>query len=320
MSMGNGSEVHRFKEYLLSITMFVFGVFSFIYVVNGGLSYFRDVLNLLSSLFMVLMGITLFLLKDKNKMRAVGLCALALGFNRITTSFPFILSAEDMVFLYGVVMATLGASLMYSGYVYLNGRSRNALIMRVASLAIIIMYSVPILLFHTYGVGFEYYLEANSLDFAMMIMYAVYALVLYDDEVACNTPTGRITRSTGSLIQNRMVSGTSFITRGDASRLYSIMDPDPDIDATCPVNREDYVVVHSSTSSSYMVLQKRTGDDSVYITFSEDVDGSCSGPDFDYDRIESDTGSLDDCNHVILYSKNGNSMRIMVKDQPEGYE
>ncbi len=317
--MDTGLELlkNQVKEYLLSITMFILGGYTAFHTVSNGLGEINHILNFVSSVFMIFMGVILFVYKKKDKMKAVGLCALALGFNRITTSIPYVSSMEDSIFFYGMIMASLGASLMYSGYVYLNGQSRNASTMRIASLVTIGMYLFSLLTYHINGFGFDYYLERHSVDFVTMIMYVMYSIVLYDNEIAENTPTGKIRMNTSSVLQNKAVSESSFILREDVEKLFSIMETENQIQHTGPIDSEINIPVFENSKESYMILQKWKNSDRIHVTFSNNICGSYSGSDFSYTHIESDSGKISDCSHITLYSDCGRIMKIAVKDRTE---
>lgn len=233
------------------------------------------------TILFIICGTLLFLDVRRNFLRAVGLYALCMGFSRIITCLPFLISTEDTTNGVGWIIFILGVNLCYSGYSLLSGSVRG----KYGMFAAAVVFSG----FYMLLLGFMAYFDLVLLDYSMwdflddvytlMIPFSMYFILLWlidTDEIRYNDKVSRHIRILNSIDSTyRTVEDLSFTER-EAAQLaspggegWTLFDHD-----NGPVEMEMRTVLTAPYGTAHITIQKWYGSDLLYLTISAFEDGT----------------------------------------------
>ncbi len=274
------------------------------------------VLLMLSKAVLVIFGIVIIIDPSKTNMKAIGMYAIAMGTGRALRAMISIPSPSDVIFMFGMVMLILGASLALCGVSYMQGVSKNASRMKIISSVIVIGYVGALLFVLHWGYEVEYIIGSQRDLISMVAMFAVLVCVLSTKEVHDNIPEERM------LLDLQTVSGHA--NRGNRVQI-SAEDLDalrdgltdarswaaPDYDG--PVESETCVKLVSENGTKCAILQRWSGMEGIFLNLADDAGGSfINGYRSRIMSMRPMEGTWDDCNAVELIDTEGNATILHV--------
>ncbi|MFA6710965.1 MAG: hypothetical protein WCR83_06565 [Candidatus Methanomethylophilaceae archaeon] len=300
-------------EYLLGPVMIAFGILSIL--ANPMDDTFSKWLYVLSRVFVIIFGIAITLDPRKNILRAVGLYALALGLGRAVRSIDSLTSDSDIIFFTGFVLLILGLNLMYGGVTYFKGTSKNATNMTITTGLIILAYFFMMIFSLSMGIALSDYVADNYDTVSFLVMYSIFIVVLMSDEVRANDPMERIYRNISWIESNSHTDGSASISREDLKLIerglsdkfgWKMMNDGG------PVEAEINVTMHGETDST-MIVQKWKDLEGLFVSVVLGPNHSfIQGLRFNLVAIRTENGTIDNCDHVRLYSGDGKSARLRI--------
>ncbi len=268
---------------------------------------------LLGRVLMILFGILIVMDPRKNKLRAVGLYAIALGLSRMIHAVSY-LSSES--YLFGAVIALLGISLIYCGQSYFRGTSKNPRNLKLIAYAMMISYIVMMAFFFHYGGSVRDFLEQHYDIFPLMAMYGVYIIILSSDEIRVNSPMDKLYGTVRSIRENVHADPQSSISRNDAIMIYKGMKDRSSwkrSDDDGPVESEILIDITHSKDRKTMIIQKWRDQNGLNATIVNDPDGAfiqCYR--FNFTNVEPENGDIDTCKYIRLYGEDEIFARLLV--------
>ena len=301
-------------EYLLGSVMIAFGILSILANPMDGT--FSKQLYVLSRIFVIIFGIAVILDPRKNILRAVGLYALALGLGRAVRSIDSLTSDSDITFFIGFVLLMLGLNLMYGGITYFKGTSKNATNMTITTGLIVLAYFLIMIFSLRMGVTLSDYIADNYDTVSFLVMYSIFIVVLMSDEVRANDPMERIYRNISWIENNSHTDESASVSRDDLklmNRGLSDRSGWKMMNDRGPVESEIMITMHGRMDDT-MIVQKWKDLDGLFISVVLGPDHSfIQGQRFNLVAIRTENGSINDCDHVRLYSSDGMSARLRVE-------
>lgn len=273
-------------------------------------------------IFQIILGTLILIDFSNNFYRAIGLYAMSVSVNRISSNLPSLGEFRGIGFVFSLVMLVLAINLMVTGISYMRGRSRGRFGMMFSSaimLALTLvevyedatMYNIPV------GDLFTTYLTS----WIMCGLYIILFIMVGSEKARSSLPM-TIDLNVFSKVRRLGANEPStYITRREARELVKAFDDRSgwtDVTDGGPVEKEirctlyNYLVEETS-----MIVQKWRGSDKMYISISEPSDGSMlNAYRLSVDSISPD-GSIDTCETISMYGERGSAYRLKVKDEVE---
>ena len=238
-----------------------------------------DITYILAQIVMVIFGIVMLLNPVRTVMNNVAIYALGLGLSRMIKGLPYILSADTAVFLVGCGIMFIGASLTYTGVMFLKGKARGYRRMIYTS-SLVFFVMVYLVTFLNYGIPFKDlpFVDRDVLliETALMcLLYGCLAFVLIEDSI--------ISRGYYEAIENDLrhlgtVTNLPADLSVSESTAHVLMDRDDwswhSVDDGGPVETEYSFDIDSSVGTLHATAQIWKGESRMFFTITDTASGT----------------------------------------------
>jgi hypothetical protein len=273
----------------------------------------REWLNLLSNMVLFACAIYLFTTRNKNKIVAVGLCSVALGLNGILISLHTLWYDSSYLQIFvALVRIGLGVNLLYSGFRYLTGVSRNAANMRITSGALATIYGLIFIYMIHLGIFPGENPIAASEVMWIALMYGSFSYALCSDEIWSRTFLGRTSDDVHFIRASHGFAGGAMVDRSAALAIKKALDGDLPSRDDGPVTGEIVITVFRMRDHTQIVLQRWKGQDGLRLTLVGSINDTFFGGSDTVTDIVPDDGDLETCKAFRLYCESGRSLRLTI--------
>lgn len=283
--------------------------------------------QLLMSFFTLFLA--LYIINDEKRdiMTAMGLYSLGMALTRLPSALLYIFTYPEQgsqMFVVGAIFLVIACNMLYSSWMYLHGICRGYITSTLIIMGLWIFYSGMLaaslygILPDVSGTIFERVLDKEIL-LANVILFSAYIIVLGTDEMHDTTEMEKTCTHIESFSAAGFAGNDASLSRTDAKAIFDGETEWKKLDNQ-PASSEYRFYVSYTYNTLFGTAQKWKGDDRIFITISaSDWDESLvQGTRFSADKIKCENGDIDHCTHLLFYSKNGDAVRIEVRD--DNYE
>ncbi|MCQ2084700.1 MAG: hypothetical protein MJZ21_00965 [archaeon] len=279
------------------------------------------------SVLYVICGVLIFMDCRRNFIKSVGLYAACVGFNKIVSAVPFIISKTEVTFLTGLVIFVLGANVTYSGYRMLSGtvRGRNGMLATAILLLVVYLEYIAMMMYinvNAYSVPASEVLivvmKSYPTMFVSCVMYCVLIWLLGTSQIRYGDELYRHIDILKE-IDNTYRAEKLVIEEKDLGPLLDPASPDwCDPDDGGPVEKEFKFVSDGVYGRTRIFIQKWKGEEKLHFTLIGTPEGSFVYANrMDVAKIVPDSTDAETCNHVALLRTDGQILTLSVNHPPK---
>ena len=268
----------------------------------------------LAQIVMIIFGVVMLVNPVKSTMNNVAIYALGLGISRMVKGLPLIIDERTTVFLIGCGVMFIGASLTYTGYMFIKGKARGYRRMIYTS-SLVFFVLVYLVTFLNYGIPFKdlSFIDRDSLLIETMLMCLLYgclAFVLIEDSIVSRGYYESIKTDLRHLgtVTNLPVEMT--VSDRDAHVLMDRDDSDWHfVDDGGPVIKEHSFDIQSPIGVLHATAQIWRGDGRIFFTITDTAEGTM----IQAARFSTDDMSVKD-GLMTLIGKDGFMARFRIEE------
>ena len=271
--------------------------------------------NLISQAVLIIFGVLMLLNPVKTVMNNVAIYALGLGVSRLIKGLPLFFNENVYVFFIGCGMLFIGGSMVYTGYMFINGRARGyRRMIYTASLVFFVMIYAVVMM--DYGLkmgGMEYAgMTTMAIESALMcLLYGCLAFVLMDDRIISRGYYETIKSDLDNLALVSNLPSDLRITAEDAEAISSRGEQGwYRVDDGGPVEKERRFNARTDEVTVHGTVQVWKGDSRLFFTLC----ASESGTMIQASRFAAETAELTDSGLELL-GRDGFKARFLIEQE-----
>ncbi len=252
---------------------------------------------------------------NKNAMRSLGFYTLFLGINRGLGSIESLISPNDIVFIYGLVMVVLSINMMISGYFYLSGTSRGRNTLMITMIFMIIAQALMVIVYTSAGM-YEHLLSSAS----TLVLFFVLIMILDTQEVKSGMQYEQINESVRGSRHSMTLDPRMEMDRNDALQIRHALTDRSSWNMIDDGWIESETVIKipelgGTEGTEYIRLQKWKNSDKIFGVLSDSENGTfIQGRRFSFDRVVDDGKDDDSFEWMRLFDEGILLAQISVSD------
>lgn len=269
----------------------------------------------------IVLGTMILIDFSNNFSRAIGLYAISVAINRIISNLSDFADPRGISFAYAFIMMIIALNMMYTGFLFVRGRTRSRGMMFSSILMLGLTMGEIYIDAESYGVPPEEILTTYPSMCVACVMYFLLFIMVGSERVRDSMPMAKNMRTFSAIRRIEASGPTTYTTRRYARTILKAFDDRSDWIAITdggPVECEFRCVLYNHLfEETEMILQKWKDHDRIFIT----IPGSSTGSMLNafMTSIDSVTtnGPIDTCDTIVMYGDHGSEYMLKVRDEVE---